>query len=190
MFERFTDSARQVVHRAGEQARELGAEQIGTEHLLVALAADRSGPAGRALRGLGLDESSLRGEIRPRPRSHAPDADALAVLGIDLDEVRRRVEAAFGPGALDRARPRRGSRGGGAIPFTPASKKTLELSLRQALHLGDNYIGTQHVLLGLLQGGADDGGALTLLRRRGCDVETVRAAVFAQIDADSGRAAG
>lgn len=188
MFERFSESARQVVRGAGQYAQELGAERIGTEYLLLALAADRSGPAGRALRGLGVDAAGLREEIRHRPRRSEPDADALALLGIDLDEVRRRVEAAFGPGALDRGRPVRHGRRGTALPFTPASKKTLELALRHALRLGDNYIGTQHVLLGLLRG--DDESALTLLRQRGCSVESVRAALLAQLDADSGRAAG
>lgn len=188
MFERFSESARQVVRAAGQSAQELGAEEVGTEYLLLALAADRTGPAGRALRGLGIDAAELHEELRRGPRGTEPDADALAVLGIDLDEVRRRVEAAFGPGALDRGRPARHGRRGTALPFAPASKKSLELALRQALRLGDSYIGTQHVLLGLLQG--DDPSAMALLRQRGCEPETVRAALLAQLDDDSGRAAG
>jgi ATP-dependent Clp protease ATP-binding subunit ClpA len=182
MFERFSESARQAVVRAQAEAREMRADCIGTEHLLLAVAAEPAGPAGRALRGLGLDAATLRPDVGRVQRSAEPDADALAVLGIDLDEVRRRVEAAFGPGAMER---RRGPRRDGTLPFTPVSKRTLELALRQALKRGDNFIGTQHLLLGLLEG--DDTGALSVLRRRGRSAEEVRVALLAEIE---GRAAG
>ena len=115
MFERFADSARQVVVLAQDEAATLHSGHIGTEHLLIALAAEPSGPAGRALRGLGLDAPRLREDAR---RPGAIDPEALALLGIDLDEVRRRVEAAFGPGALERRRPT-----GGRIPFTPTARR-------------------------------------------------------------------
>jgi ATP-dependent Clp protease ATP-binding subunit ClpA len=185
MFERFTDSARQAVARAEQEATELRSDHIGTEHLLLALATDTTGPAGRALRGAGLDTDALRAAIRRVQRPGALDPDALAVLGIDLDEVRRRVEAAFGPGALDR----RSARRCGHTPFTPASKRTLELALRHAVRRGDKFIGTQHILLGLLEG--EDTGALSVLRRAGRTPESVRAALLAEIDhPDSGRAAG
>jgi len=111
----------------------------------------------------------------------APDEDAaaLAAMGFDLDQIRAAVEAAFGPGALDAPapddpprglrrlvrRPRRraepevvllrgpGGAARGHIPFGRDAKKALELSLREALRLGDGCIGTEHVLLGLLRGG-------------------------------------
>jgi ATP-dependent Clp protease ATP-binding subunit ClpA len=180
MFERFVDSARQVVVLAEEEAETLNSGHIGTEHLLVALAAEASGPAGRALRRLGLDAPRLREGAR-----HPSDLDpeALALLGIDLDEVRRRVEAAFGPGALDRRR-----RAGGRLPFSPTSKKTLELALRQALSRGDNFIGTQHILLGLLQ--AEDEPSVALLRGEGRSLDEVRAALLAEIEPGSAGATG
>ena len=115
MFERFTQQAREVVVLAHEEARELGAEAIGTEHLLLALARDRGAAAG-VLDGLGLDHAALRAELARV--GDGLDAAALAAIGIDLDEVRRRVEAAFGPGrwpgaaaggCRSRPRPRRRS---------------------------------------------------------------------------------
>lgn len=180
MFERFADSAQQAVVLAQEEARTLHAGHVGTEHLLVALAAEPSGPAGRALRGLGLDAPHLR---EGTPHQGDLDREALALLGIDLDEVRRRVEAAFGPGALDRHR-----RTGGRIPFTPTCKKTLELALRQALSRGDKFIGTQHVLLGLLQ--AEDEPSVALLRAHGRSLDEVRAALLAELEPGSAGATG
>jgi ATP-dependent Clp protease ATP-binding subunit ClpA len=180
MFERFAESARQAVSLAQEEAATLSSDHIGTEHLLIALAAEPSGPAGRALRGLGLDAPVLREDVRG---PGALDREALALLGIDLDEVRRRVEAAFGPGALDRRR-----RCGGHIPFTPISKKTLELALRQALRRGDTFIGTQHILLGLLQ--AEDEPSVALLRKQGRSLDEVRAALLAEIEPGSAGATG
>src|SRR6186997_3132673 len=60
MFERFSDSARQAVVRAQQEASDLRAGHVGTEHLLLALATDTAGPAGRALRDVGLDADALR----------------------------------------------------------------------------------------------------------------------------------
>src|SRR5438132_5045188 len=68
-------------------------------------------------------------------------ARALVSLGISLDEVRLRVEEIIGRGQDPPS---------GHVPFTPRSKKVLELSLREALTLGHNYIGTEHILLGLI----------------------------------------
>ena len=68
-------------------------------------------------------------------------AKALESLGISLEAVRSQVEEIIGQG---------GSSPSGHIPFTPRAKKVLELSLREALQLGHNYIGTEHILLGIL----------------------------------------
>jgi ATP-dependent Clp protease ATP-binding subunit ClpA len=64
----------------------------------------------------------------------------------------------------------------GHIPFTPRAKKTLELSLREALQLGDSYIGTEHLLLGLIR--QDEGPAAQALRELGADLETARAEII------------
>ena len=165
MFERFTQPARAVVVRAQEEAAARGSERIGADHLLIALAAGEDDAAARMLARHGLTAPALRAELR----GDGLDAAALASIGIDLDEVRRRVEETFGPGAL--ARRRRGRR-----PFTPAAKKTLELALREALVLGDRHIGPEHILLGALRDASD--GIDGLLRRLGTTPETVRAALL------------
>jgi ATP-dependent Clp protease ATP-binding subunit ClpA len=153
MFERFTEKARTVVIGAQKQARERGADTIRSEHLRAALFDVPDNLAVTVLAALGVDRDVVESEIgklRPDGRP-TPDAEALATLGIDLDEVRRQVEEAFGPGALDRTRAA-SSRGWGAhIRFDRTAKKVLELALREALLLKHNYIGTEHILLGMLQ---------------------------------------
>ena len=178
MFERFTEEAREVVVRAQHEADTLGHDYLGTEHLLLGLASD-DGAAGAALRSLGVSSDELRAERAAACRPAKRDADALATIGIDLDEVRSRVEEAFGPGALERTRAGR-RRFCRARPFGPFAKRTLELSLREALSRGDRYIGSEHVLLGLLRAG--EGPAVKLLEQRGLPPEAVRAAVLRELN--------
>jgi ATP-dependent Clp protease ATP-binding subunit ClpA len=111
MFERFTDTARHVVAQAQDDARGLGHGYIGCEHLLLAAAAAGE-PASAVLRDQGVTPDRVKAEIlraagRGQPAAPAGglDADALASIGIDLDVVRARIEAAFGPDALARALP-------------------------------------------------------------------------------------
>ena len=146
MFERFTNDARQVVHRAHKECGALGHSSIGTAHLLLALS-DGDGDGARALRDHGLEPDDLRERVRrlAGPRADPIDGAALAAIGIDLDEVRRTVEAAFGAGALE------GGRRRGRMTFTPQAKKSLELSLRSALALKHRHINSGHVLLGVLR---------------------------------------
>jgi ATP-dependent Clp protease ATP-binding subunit ClpA len=100
------------------------------------------------------------------------DRDALATLGIDLDAVRERVERAFGPGALIRRRRCRRGTVGGQLPFTPRAKKALELTLREALSLGQRELRDEHVVLGLLREG--DGVAAQVLATRGVTFAAAR----------------
>ena len=170
MFERFTDRARQVLVVAQVEARALGHNFLGTEHLLLGLL-DGDGVAARVLRAEGLEVDEVRQAIAQRvgggPRL-VGDAEALASIGIDLEEVRSAVEESFGKGALERglfnSRRRKGGRGIGGPPFVPRAKKVLELSLREALALGHNYIGTEHLLLAIVREG--EGVAAQLLRER------------------------
>lgn len=167
MFERFTKEARAVVLLAQEEATALEADRVGAEHLLLGLAAEQ-GTAARVLDPLGLGHAALRTELERS--SDGLDADALASIGIDLDEVRRRVEESFGPGAL-------GGHRKGRRPFSPAAKKALELSLREAIALGDRHIGSEHILLGVVR---DPGEPVAgLLRQHGQTPDAVRAAVMA-----------
>ena len=175
MFERFTDNARRVVTLAQETARDRKAQHLGTEHLLLALYRVPDNLALAVLAAHSVTQTDVEADL-DRPVGPS-DAEALATLGIDLEEVRRQVEEAFGPGALDRTRAARGKEGwwGGHIPFEPASKKALELSLREAIRLGHNYIGCEHILLGLLH--TETGVAHGVLVARGVRLDSARVIV-------------
>jgi ATP-dependent Clp protease ATP-binding subunit ClpA len=177
MFERFTDEARNVVVGAQQHARALQHGWIGTEHLLLALLDDPDGRPARLLAPWGVRRDSVADEVVRIVGRGEPDLDAgaLATLGIDLDTVRERVERTFGPGALSGRRSCRRVRSGGVAPFTARSKKVLELSLREAIAMGDNFIGAEHMLLGILRAG--DGVAAGILGSRGVQPEAVRAAL-------------
>src|SRR6202162_162059 len=94
-------------------------------------------------------------------------AKALESLGISLEAVRQQVEEIIGQGQQAPS---------GHIPFTPRAKKVLELSLREALQLGHNYIGTEHILLGLIREG--EGVAAQVLVKLGADLSRVRQQVI------------
>ena len=102
-------------------------------------------------------------------------AKALESLGISLEAVREQVEEIIGQG---------GSSPSGHIPFTPRAKKVLELSLREALQLGHNYIGTEHILLGLIREG--EGVAAQVLTKLGADLSRVRQQVIQLLSGYSG----
>jgi ATP-dependent Clp protease ATP-binding subunit ClpA len=170
MFERFTRAAREVVVHAQAEAAGLGHDRIGTEHLLLGIAA--SGDAG-LLASLGVEHARLRASVA-NGHGDELDAAALATIGIDLDAVRRSVEESFGRGAL--AGHRRRCRGG-RVPFSPRAKRALERSLREALAQGDRHIGAEHILLGLTRD--DVSGAARVLRSCGTSPHAVRAAVLA-----------
>jgi ATP-dependent Clp protease ATP-binding subunit ClpC len=119
MFERFTDRARRVLVLAQEESRLLHHDFLGTEHIVLGLIHEGDGVA----------------------------AKALEQMGIELEDVRAKVEEAIGPSALS------GGPFVGSPPFTPRAKKVLELALREALEFGHNYIGTEHLLLGLMREG-------------------------------------
>jgi ATP-dependent Clp protease ATP-binding subunit ClpA len=111
MFERFTGDARTIVIEAQKHARRLGHRYIGCEHLLLA-AVCAGEPASAALREHGVTPDAVENEIvRLVGRGQAAipfgtaDRDALAAIGIDLDAVRARIEATFGPDAFTRAIP-------------------------------------------------------------------------------------
>jgi ATP-dependent Clp protease ATP-binding subunit ClpC len=98
-------------------------------------------------------------------------AKALESMNISLEAVRQQVEEIIGQG---QAAPT------GHIPFTPRAKKVLELSLREALQLGHNYIGTEHILLGLIREG--EGVAAQVLVKLGADLPRVREQVIQRVE--------
>ena len=103
-------------------------------------------------------------------------AKALESLGISLEAVRSQVEEIIGQGQQAPS---------GHIPFTPRAKKVLELSLREALQLGHNYIGTEHILLGLIREG--EGVAAQVLMKLGADLARVRQQVIQLLSGYQGK---
>ena len=139
MFERFTDRARGAVVLAQEEARALGHNYIGTEHILLGLLRDEEGLAAQALQGLGIALEPVRAQI-------------VRIIGSSDESV-----------------------GSGQIPFTPRAKKVLELSLRESLSLGQNYIGTEHLMLGLAR--ENEGVAARIMLDFDTDSDMIRAEV-------------
>jgi hypothetical protein len=144
-FERFTKEARRVVTVAQREAKALGHNYIGTEHLLLGV--------------LAVGDSI--------------GARALADFEITLEDVRADVKRLIGEGAEEEP-PRR--RRGPRMPFTPRSKKVLELSLRVARKLKDDFIGSEHIALALVQEG--EGVAAEILRGRGIEEKELRRCVL------------
>ncbi|MFZ9750980.1 MAG: ATP-dependent Clp protease ATP-binding subunit, partial [Candidatus Nanopelagicales bacterium] len=103
-------------------------------------------------------------------------AKSLEALEIRLEQVRAQVEEIIGPGQQAPS---------GHIPFTPRAKKVLELSLREALQLGHNYIGTEHILLGLIREG--EGVAAQVLVKLGADLHRVRQQVIQLLSGYQGK---
>jgi Clp amino terminal domain, pathogenicity island component len=143
-FERFTRRAREVVVLAQREARALGHDYVGTEHLLLGLLSLEEEPAGRA----------------------------LAELGLRREAVRREIVRTVGRGAAGDNR---------RLPFTPRAKRALEGALREARALGHQYIGTEHVLLGLVR--EEEAVAARVLANLEAPAEAVRAALTAVLRA-------
>ena len=142
MFERFTERARQVVVLAQDEARALGHNYIGTEHILLGLLREEEGLAARV----------------------------FEVLGVTIEEVRAQVARIIGSGDDVTT---------GQIPFTPRAKKVLEMSMRESRALGHDYIGTEHILLGLAR--ENEGVAAQILLGFDVDAETIRNGVMGML---------
>lgn len=153
MFERFTDRARSVLVLAQQEARQLQHPAISTDHLLLGLIREGGGVAAKVL--LSLD--------------------------ISLEAVRDGIEAARA--TADETMGLRDTTTTGSPPFTPRAKKVLELALREALQLGHSYIGTEHILLGLVREG--EGVGAQVLQRLGADLSRVRQQVIRLLSGDA-----
>lgn len=178
MFERFTKAAREVVKGARTYAEDSTASEVRPEHLFMALLDEQECLAVQILQGLGAPAADLRDELDRRRGRYGEgldedDAEALADLGIDLDEVMRRIDRNLG------GLKRRAGRSG----FSRSSRKALELALREAIALRHNYIGTEHLLLGLAR--VDDRTLADTLGRWGIELAALRQAV-----AEASRRAG
>ncbi len=140
LLRRFTEPAREVLAAAQGEARSLGHDRIGPEHLLL---------------GVAATDHPL---VRP----------LLAAAGLDLERARAAVQRSAERGAADPAVRRR-------TAFSPEAKHVLELALREALALGDNFIGVEHVLIAL--GRDESGAAAAILAEHGLRADGLRDAV-------------
>jgi len=187
-----------VVVRAQEQARRLGHGFIGTEHLLYGLAC-ADGQVGMVLRERGVTPERYEAQFvelvgpgpHPAARGAGPDPldrDALSAIGIDLDAVRERVEALFGPGALlaGAAEPHRWGRGrrrpaSGHLPVTRRARKCLAVSLHEARAARTGQAktgqpGAEHIALTLLA--MDEGLPPRILSAIGARAPELRAEIL------------
>ncbi|MEV7871242.1 Clp protease N-terminal domain-containing protein [Streptomyces sp. NPDC088124] len=188
MFERFTEGARDIVIGAVGHADRAGAATVTEEHLLLAMFEQEGTRASFAFAALGLAgrrasvEHALR-DARRRGGLSKAETEALAGLGIDVDEVVARVEESHGEGALRVAVRRKRPRWSKHRPFTPGAKATLSRSLRIALGRGDRAIGDGHLLLALT---ARPGVVSEVLADHGATYATVERAVFGAAEGDGG----
>ncbi|NMB25580.1 MAG: ATP-dependent Clp protease ATP-binding subunit [Firmicutes bacterium] len=150
MFGRFTERAQKVIVLSQEEARRLGHNVVGTEHILLGLVAEGHGVAARVLQEWG-----------------------------ELDKIRLEVEKVIGRGDGITT---------GQIGFTPRAKRVLELAFDEARQLGHTYIGTEHILLGLIREG--EGVAAKVLSNVGADLERVRKQVLDLLGEGAGPASG
>ncbi|MGW1195261.1 Clp protease N-terminal domain-containing protein [Streptomyces sp. NPDC002536] len=175
MFDQFTELAKRAVVASQDAALSLGHDFIGTEHILLGLA-QTAGTAGEVLREHGVDLAQTRQEVVRLLEESGVTAtggqaakDALASIGIDVAEIQRRADDTFGPGAFHFPRP----------AYTPHAKKALELTLHEAAALGQQRIGTEHILLGLVAEG--EGLALTVLTALDVDPAALRTSVLNRV---------
>ncbi len=155
MFIRFTDKSRRCVQAAFEEARMLGHDSVGDEDLLLGILRADEGVGAVALSSLGV---TLEGA---REGSEEMLSDALSSIGISLEEIRREAGDAFEMRIPDDRK----------IPFSPRAKNALVGARKEMRRLGDNYLGTEHVLLGLLRN--QDGTAVRLLAGLGVSAEAL-----------------
>jgi hypothetical protein len=183
-----TIEARQLVQRATAEARRLAHRRIGSEHLLLALVAAEA-PTAALFRAAGATPERVEAALHRlagEPVGIDADRDVLAAIGIDLDEVRARVEAAFGVGALDRGAARRpllflGRRRAAWLceqvrpPVARDAQAVLASSLRVSLARGERHVGLEHVGLALLAHPGD--GVATVLDRLGVGGDALAVAI-------------
>jgi ATP-dependent Clp protease ATP-binding subunit ClpA len=180
VYERFTELARRAVVASRDAAESLGHGHVGTEHLLLGLA-QTAGTASEVLRAHSVELGRARAEVErlyaAYVREHGAPAtrvqsaqDALASIGVDVAEIRRRADEAFGPGALKYPR----------AAFSIRAKKTVQAALLRARARGVERIDTEHLLLGLLDTG---GTGVRVLTGLAVDPEELRRSVLERMDA-------
>ncbi len=157
---RFTRESRRCVEAAVQEAVELGHDSVGDEDLLLGILRVDDGISAGALASLGVTLEAVRSE------SEEMTSEALASIGISLEDIHREVGNVFGWGLTDARE----------VPFSPRAKRALEEALKQALRMGDNFVTTEHVLLGIIANG--DGTAVRILARLGVSTDALEERVY------------
>jgi ATP-dependent Clp protease ATP-binding subunit ClpA len=176
VWDRLDGDAREVMRLAGIERRELGHPALADEHIVLGLLRHGTSPAARLLGEHGLDLTAARAELLAVGPTLGPNADpaaALRAVGIDLDQVRSRLESTFGRGAVHaaerRVRRRPWWRGGHPRPRPLCAhllaKRALHIAADHAADQGATNITPQHLLFGVLRDAQDPLG--THLSRRG-----------------------
>lgn len=176
---RYMDGAMPYLSAAAGVSRRFHHEYIGTEHVLLAIAED-GGTAALVLGERGLSAAAIHAELvriiglGQRPPGHL-DSDALATLGIDLDEIRRKVDNEFGPGALERAAMSAHGESTLAKPYrciAPRLKRAFEIAAREARGCP---FSPSEVLIGLAS--VEDSVAARILHAHGITLDELRTAL-------------
>jgi ATP-dependent Clp protease ATP-binding subunit ClpC len=160
MFTRFRDRSRESVEAAFQEARMLGHDSLGDEDLLLGILRSDEGIAAEALSSLGVTLEAARDECEGML------SDALTSIGISLEDIRREAGDAFDMSLPDDRK----------IPYSPRAKNVLVRARKEMRRLGDSYLGTEHVLLGIL--GNEDGTAVRMLGRMGVSPEALEERLF------------
>src|SRR5918995_162194 len=160
LFNRFTDKSRKSVEAAFEEARMLGHDSLGDEDLLLGILSADEGIAAEALASLGVTLEEAR------EASEEMFSSALSSIGISLDEIRQGAGDVFEMRLPTHRR----------LPLSPRAKNALVGARKEMRRLGDNYLGTEHVLLGILSN--EDGTAVRILAGMGVSTEALEDSVF------------
>jgi ATP-dependent Clp protease ATP-binding subunit ClpA len=176
VFELFTSLAKRAIVVSQDEAMALGHDFIGTEHLLLGLVGVPQSTAGSVLREHGVTPVLARAEtvrlldaMGARTTAWQDAADALATIGIDVEEIRRRADESFGPGQFLYPRP----------PYTNRAKTVLEQSVRESRKRGDDSVGTEHMLLAMIAEG--NGVGVQVLASLSVDPASLRTALLARL---------
>ncbi len=184
-LERFTARARVVITSAALVARDAGQEQVSSAHILIGLFAEPDGIAGRVLQALGVTREAVRAALQQAAArdkaAEAIAADAAAAGGTAAGGTGAGDMEAGGTGAGDTAAaPATAADGISPLPrFTGDGRAALRDALAIALELGHNYIGTEHLLLGLYPN--SESPAAAILRAAGASEADARARVLAEL---------
>jgi ATP-dependent Clp protease ATP-binding subunit ClpC len=176
VFDLFTSLAKRAIVVSQDEAMALGHDFIGTEHLLLGMAGVPESTAGGVLRDQGVTPVAARAEavrllaaMGISGTAWQDAADALATIGIDVEEVRRRADESFGPGRFLYPRP----------PYTARAKTVLEQSVSESRALGHDNVGTEHVLLAMITEG--NGVGMRILTSLQVDPAGLRSTLLARL---------